>query len=391
MNTIMTGKKMAMNLHSMAIDVRPYSEQTTLQSLITKINHQSLLELKLQIDNNHVADKVLWTIDTSKESSPPSAEPFKRIRNDDSGFSSDDNMQSTIEKGNNLMIRSKSLRSALRSSSTKNLSTRKTVHFADSFGLDLVHQNFYEANDFSIELEKFGAKFSPLATKIIKRPQNVILSLVKCQERTDAEISHLTRIQSVCLQCVKFVDMNIIGTINVSNIAYEKQVYVRYTVDNWRTNIETAGRYTNSVENGAIDKFTFIISLPIDFPIGATCEFCIRYVVKGTIYWDNNYGANYIIRAIENIPSEMKFKMNLASKSLQPSDNAYSHNKIKETRSYNDFYYPNRFNSLPFSWQLTNRNNRRNDYMQIDKDYLFRISQNHEGCKNFASSRSAKL
>ncbi|VDO52750.1 unnamed protein product [Onchocerca flexuosa] len=122
------------------------------------------------------------------------------------------------------MIRSKSLRSALRSSSTKNFNTRKTVHFADSFGLDLVHQNFYEADDFSIELEKFGAKFSPLTTKIIKRPQNVMLSLVKCQERTDAEISHLTRIQSVCLQSVKFVDMNIIGTINVSNIAYEKQV-----------------------------------------------------------------------------------------------------------------------------------------------------------------------
>ncbi|VDP19915.1 unnamed protein product [Onchocerca flexuosa] len=119
-------------------------------------------------------------------------------------------------------------------------------------------------------------------------------------------------------------------------------VYVRYSTDNWRTNIEAAGRYKNSVENGAIDKFTFIISLPIDFPIGATCEFCIRYVVKGTIYWDNNYGANYIIRAVENIPGEMKFKMNLTSKSFKPSDNAY------------------------------------------------KISQNYEECKNFASSRSAK-
>ncbi|KAM3726637.1 Protein phosphatase 1 regulatory subunit 3E [Dirofilaria immitis] len=301
---------MAMNLHSMAVDVKSCTEQTILQSFATEIRPHNLPELKLQINNDQQSNKLRWTIDMPEESSPPSSiDPFKCIRNDDSGFSSDDNMQSTIEKGNNL-TRSKSLRSALRSSTTKNLSMRKTVHFADSFGLDLVHQNYYEADDFSFKFEKFSAKFSPLYTKIIKRPQNVMLSLEKCQERTDAEVSHLTHVQSVCLQCVKFLDMNIIGTVNVFNVAYEKQVYVRYTTDSWRTNIEAAGRYANSAEDGIIDKFTFIISLPTDFPIGATCEFCIRYVVSGIVYWDNNQGANYAIRAVESIV-ETKSKTNL--------------------------------------------------------------------------------
>uniref|UniRef100_A0A1I7VIG8 SERPIN domain-containing protein n=1 Tax=Loa loa TaxID=7209 RepID=A0A1I7VIG8_LOALO len=123
-----------------------------------------------------------------------------------------------------LRTRSKSLRSALRTSSKSNLGMRKTVHFADSFGMDLVHQNYYEADDVSIELQKFGATFSSLTTKIIKRPRNVMLSLTKLQGTTDAEIVNLTRTQFVCLQNIKFVDMNIIGTINVLNIAYEKQV-----------------------------------------------------------------------------------------------------------------------------------------------------------------------
>lgn len=45
------------------------------------------------------------------------------------------------------------------------------------------------------------------------------------------------------------------------------QVYVRFTTDNWQTNTETAGRYNSSDTDDAIDKFTFIISLPTDFPV----------------------------------------------------------------------------------------------------------------------------
>lgn len=52
------------------------------------------------------------------------------------------------------------------------------------------------------------------------------------------------------------------------NFNFIFQVYIRYTIDNWRTNAETVGRYKSSAgEDDAIDKFTFIISLPTDFPV----------------------------------------------------------------------------------------------------------------------------
>ncbi|VDK88886.1 unnamed protein product [Litomosoides sigmodontis] len=248
---------------------------------------------------------MIWTFDIPDKSSSLSSSTnlFKCLRNDDSDFLSDDKTQSSSAKRDNNLIRSKSLRSALRAPTSPNSRMRKTVHFADSYGLTLAHQNYYEADDFSIELQKFDATLASLPTKnAAKRSRNVMLSLAKFHDRTDAEISYLTHTQSVCLQCVKFVDMNVIGTINVLNIAYQKQVYVRFTIDNWRTNTETIGRYKSSdTEDGAIDKFTFIISLPTDFPIGATCEFCIRYMVNGTTYWDNSQGANYIIEAVEKI------------------------------------------------------------------------------------------
>ncbi|VBB30781.1 unnamed protein product [Acanthocheilonema viteae] len=279
MNSIMDGKKMAMDLSTATIDVAQHSDRSTLQSFIKKIKNHNLFEVKLKIDTSPTdeTDKIIWTLDIPDESPPPSSTNlFKCLRNSDTDFLPDDNAQFTIVKSNSLS-RSKSLRPALRTPSTHTLRMRKTVHFADSFGLDLVHQNYYEADDLSIELQKFGATYPSLFTKIIKSSRNVMLSFVKFQQRTDMEINYLTRIQSVCLQHVKFVDMNIIGTINVLNISYEKQ-------------------------------------------IGATCEFCIRYMVNGIMYWDNSQGNNYIVQAVEKIATKMKPIANL----FKSTDNAHS-------------------------------------------------------------------
>ncbi|VDN56406.1 unnamed protein product [Dracunculus medinensis] len=63
----------------------------------------------------------------------------------DSGFSSDDNncYQELFER--NKLVRSKSLRSALRMP-TRNRS-QKSVRFADVIGLNLVQQSYYEKDD----------------------------------------------------------------------------------------------------------------------------------------------------------------------------------------------------------------------------------------------------
>ncbi|VDK51803.1 unnamed protein product, partial [Gongylonema pulchrum] len=169
--------------------------------------------------------------------------------------------------------RSKSLRSALRKSATLSSSkSEKSVRFADSLGLDLVRKNYYEEeHDVSSGLQSLHP-LSVSEWRETRFAHAVGLSMASFPNRSDEEIRQLTRIQSVCLQCVTVVDTNITGMVNVLNIACEKQicklVYIRYTTDNWATNTEIAARYVNAAgDDGAFDTFTFFVALPIDLPV----------------------------------------------------------------------------------------------------------------------------
>ena len=78
------------------------------------------------------------------------------------------------------------------------------------------------------------------------------------------------------------------GIIRVSNLAYEKEVAVRWTHDNWRTSHDTFCVFCSC--DGDTDRFAF--ELPIN---GDDVSFAVRYRVSGKDYWDNNRGSNYTI------------------------------------------------------------------------------------------------
>ncbi|KAH7890054.1 putative phosphatase regulatory subunit-domain-containing protein [Phlebopus sp. FC_14] len=97
----------------------------------------------------------------------------------------------------------------------------------------------------------------------------------------------------------------IVGKIRVRNIAYEKWLAVRFTLDWWQTTSEVTARYEESVENGAFDIFTFSIRLQ---DIWARIEektifMAVRYTTAGTEYWDNNAGQNYHVKFVPASPS----------------------------------------------------------------------------------------
>ncbi|KAG5455637.1 MAG: putative phosphatase regulatory subunit-domain-containing protein, partial [Olpidium bornovanus] len=111
------------------------------------------------------------------------------------------------------------------------------------------------------------------------------------------------------------------GVIQAVNYAYEKQVWVRCTVDDWRTQKDVPARFKETVlaKHGnfpGVDRFEFSIHVCRN-PAAAcdegwtetsTCflgpaaecrcdfEFAIRYHVAGGEYWDNNADKNYKIR-----------------------------------------------------------------------------------------------
>ena len=78
------------------------------------------------------------------------------------------------------------------------------------------------------------------------------------------------------------------GHILVLNTCYEKKVTVRYTENKWTTFEDHAAGWMETVNEGAIDRFTF--TLPAGDSV-AELSFAISFNGK----WDNNKGENYTV------------------------------------------------------------------------------------------------
>ncbi|KAI0260295.1 putative phosphatase regulatory subunit-domain-containing protein [Gloeopeniophorella convolvens] len=84
------------------------------------------------------------------------------------------------------------------------------------------------------------------------------------------------------------------GTVRVRNIAFEKDVAARFTLDAWTTQSEVHARYTGpATPDGTWDRFVFTI--PLEAVASArTLSLAIRYAVPGSgEWWDNNGGENF--------------------------------------------------------------------------------------------------
>ncbi|KAG7451912.1 uncharacterized protein BT62DRAFT_990301 [Guyanagaster necrorhizus] len=115
------------------------------------------------------------------------------------------------------------------------------------------------------------------------------------------------------------------GSVLVRNISYEKQVFVRFTLDDWQTTSEVAARYQTSLPSlpilptksltigdvaasvgrgasGAWDRFEYTIKLE-DYAstlIDRTVYLVVRYSAGGGEWWDNNAGQNYRVAFIRS-------------------------------------------------------------------------------------------
>ncbi|KAG5368392.1 Protein phosphatase 1 regulatory subunit 3C [Yarrowia sp. C11] len=93
---------------------------------------------------------------------------------------------------------------------------------------------------------------------------------------------------------------NLVGHVAVKNIAFEKQVNVRYSLDYWQTVSQVDATYNDDVrkklKDMGYDRFTFSINmnlLPQHILTQKPMHLCVRYTANGTEYWDNNGFANF--------------------------------------------------------------------------------------------------
>ena len=102
---------------------------------------------------------------------------------------------------------------------------------------------------------------------------------------------------------VRDEDNVVIGHVRVKNLAYEKRVVIRFSLNNWVTYSDLAANWEESI-GGTIahpesDKFCFVIPLPSRNWSG-TVVFAVRYDVAGWTFWDNNRERNHRVIADRN-------------------------------------------------------------------------------------------
>jgi hypothetical protein len=91
---------------------------------------------------------------------------------------------------------------------------------------------------------------------------------------------------------------NLVGNAVVANLAFQKLVVVRFTLDYWKTTSEVVAEFNNDVRRKQLadgfDRFSFNIKLADQVNLeNKTLFFCVRYNVNGQEFWDNNDSINF--------------------------------------------------------------------------------------------------
>lgn len=87
------------------------------------------------------------------------------------------------------------------------------------------------------------------------------------------------------------------GVVRVLNMDFHKAVFVRHTLDEWRTGPELRAEYLPGSCDGLSDRFRFTLHAA-SLMAGERLHFVVRLECLGQEYWDNNCGENYSVQMI---------------------------------------------------------------------------------------------
>ncbi|KAK4223059.1 putative phosphatase regulatory subunit-domain-containing protein [Podospora fimiseda] len=101
----------------------------------------------------------------------------------------------------------------------------------------------------------------------------------------------------------------LVGSVAVANLAFQKHVTCRFTLDYWKTTSEVVGEYAGNIQPVDTpypqDRFNFSIKLSDLANLETkTLYFCIRYNVNGQEHWDSNNGANFQVDFKKKVTSQ---------------------------------------------------------------------------------------
>ncbi|KAI7884770.1 hypothetical protein K492DRAFT_173244 [Lichtheimia hyalospora FSU 10163] len=99
--------------------------------------------------------------------------------------------------------------------------------------------------------------------------------------------------------------ITLLGHCMVFNLAFEKSVTARYTLDNWITSTDVDATHIESLDDEDYDRFSFTFHIQ-DFLADDHCneldiQLALCYRVQDTKHWDNNAGENYHIKVLRSV------------------------------------------------------------------------------------------
>ncbi|KAJ8977983.1 hypothetical protein NQ317_017156 [Molorchus minor] len=190
---------------------------------------------------------------------------------------------------------------------------KKIVRFADVLGLDLADVRTYLDEIPKIPNSAYedlkGIDLSEASPNICQinsvnaahgvKVDRILMPLFQ-QPGAIPTFLDIVRDNQVCLENAYVDDpimLSIKGIVRVRNLDFHKSVYIRYTLDSWKTFADVQAVYVKNSCDGFSDKFSFLIYAHTS-SIGQRLEFACRFQCKGCQYWDNNKGANYCFQCL---------------------------------------------------------------------------------------------
>lgn len=118
--------------------------------------------------------------------------------------------------------------------------------------------------------------------------------------------------QQVVLENIFIRGLTIYGTIRVNNCSFHKKVFVKFTIDQWRTSSIINAYYSRHYFDNNTDVFQFKMTIPISS--SKNISFVICYFINGEKFWDNNHTQNYNLDITEKCKETTSVLSQLSSK-----------------------------------------------------------------------------
>uniref|UniRef100_A0A8C1LY41 CBM21 domain-containing protein n=1 Tax=Cyprinus carpio TaxID=7962 RepID=A0A8C1LY41_CYPCA len=205
-------------------------------------------------------------------------------------------------------------RAKLEIARSRSPSSHKKVRFADSLGLDLISIKHFDDTVMPEVPDRIIDKFKKARAlhlnnfdKSNTSSQSVFMELLFTNPGSLPDFLDRVIAAKVLLESVHADECSLSGIARVLNLAFEKKVYLRYTLNNWTTFMDILAIYVPHSSDGQTDKFSFKIITPTFLEFGGTLQFAIKYCVGGSEFWDNNNGDNYRVSCISNPCAAIKY------------------------------------------------------------------------------------